>query len=114
MSSLRTIRERRQRQRAGMLPHARTTDPATSHESAAITEETTLQSEIDKVVEAVSAAGKRGFAPWELEGGKYWRRFSDAKRLGLIFATDRERRSPITNRFQTIYVVKEHLDAGQS
>lgn len=115
--SLKEIRERKRRTlriaeqkkivNSARLPHARITDPGTSRVSADITEKTTLASEVDKVAKAVQAAGKRGLASWELEDGKYWRRFSDAHRVGLIFATERERRSPTTNRNQTVYVTKE-------
>jgi hypothetical protein len=114
MASLKKVRERRQRERrqralvaAAKLPHARTTDNRNSHESAAITEATTLISDVDKVAEAVRAAGKRGLTLGELEDGKYWRRFSDARKEGLIFAIEEPRWSPKTKRNQTVYVAKE-------
>jgi hypothetical protein len=117
MSSLKEVRERKRRAiriakqkkivNSAQLPHARTTDPDTSHVSAAITEKTTLASEVEKVAEAVRAAGKRGLASWELNDNKYWRRFNDAKKDGLIFPTGQKRWNPKTKRDQGTYVAKE-------
>ena len=89
-------------------PHARNSDPGTSRDSAIITEQTTLASEVELVAAAVRLAGPDGLTRGELSDGRYWRRFSDAEHRGLIAATDRVRYNAATRRRQTVYVAPEH------